>query len=143
VTATPRRRRSAACSLGAAAILGVLSAYQTGLLRHLPDLPGRVFDADLVDGSGEAYWVFSAADAPLGMTSFALTAALAGDRRLTRAWTAKAAVDAAYAVALAVEQPVRFRRLCAYCLAVTGLAFAAFRLALGESTATPPVPPAG
>lgn len=132
--ALPGRRWSAGSSLGAAGILGFLSLYQLGLVRHLPDLPGAVFDADLVDGSGEAYWLGSAADAPIGMGSFALTAALAAagepdraERRpwLVAAWGVKAGADAAYATALALEQVTRHRRLCVYCLAVTACAWAA------------------
>ncbi len=108
------RRHSAVRSLGATAVLGFLSSYQLGLLHHLPDPPLRSFDADRVDGSGPAFWIFSAADAPIGMCSFAVTAALPGQEAPTAAkeqpllvlsWGAKLALDAAYAVLLAVEQP--------------------------------------
>ena len=39
------RRRSAACSAGAATILGVVTTYQTGIVTSLPEPPGRWFDA--------------------------------------------------------------------------------------------------
>jgi len=138
------RRRSARWSLSAASLLGFLSLYQLGLIRRLPDPPLRWVDSNLVDGSGEAYWIFSAPDAPLGLWSFALTAALAGageaDRArrrpwLTLAWTAKAGIDATYGVLLAIEQPVRYRRLCVYCLGITGCAVAAACAAVPEGRA--------
>lgn len=50
-----RRRRVAGLSLGAAAAMGAVAAYQTGLVRHLPEPPLAMFDADRVDASGEAY----------------------------------------------------------------------------------------
>lgn len=135
------RRRSALRSLGATAVLGVLSSYQLGLLRHLPDPPLGPFDADLIDGSGEAFWILSAADAPVGMCNFALTAALAGAGGANRAeerpllvlaWAAKLGLDAGYALLLAVEQPVRYRRLCWYCLTVTSFAVTAVAPAVPE-----------
>lgn len=50
------RRRTAVLQLGAAATLGVVAAYQFGVLRSVPEprLPG--LSADQVDASGEAYW---------------------------------------------------------------------------------------
>jgi uncharacterized membrane protein len=123
------RQRSASRSLAAAAILGLLSSYQLGLLRRLPDAPVWWADADLIDGSGEAYWIGSMADAPLGVATFALTVVLARRPRRTRLWRAKTAVDAAYSVLLAVEQPVRYGRLCLWCQGVTAFAVSAYVLA--------------
>ena len=74
------------------------------------------------------------------MCNFALTVVLAtagpADRVRRRPWipvlwTAKAAVDAADAMMLAVEHPTRYRRVCVYCLAVT-------LCALGGVTGTVP-----
>ena len=89
------RRRSAACSAGAAAILGVVTTYQTGIVASLPEPPGRWFDSSLVMGSGEAYWIGSTADAPVGVANYAVTVALATRPGLTRLWRAKLALDAA------------------------------------------------
>lgn len=49
-----RRRGIIALSLLGAAIGGVVGAYQTGLLRHLPDPPVGPFDSDRVDASDYA-----------------------------------------------------------------------------------------
>ena len=134
--AVEARRRSAAWSLGASAILGFLSLYQLGLIRRLPDPPLSWIDSTRVDGSGEAYWILSAADAPIGVWSFALTAALAGageaDRArrrpwITLAWAAKTHIDAGYGLLLALEQPARYRKACIYCLGVTACAVASAR----------------
>lgn len=132
------RRRSGRCSLAAAAVLGGLALYQLGIVRRLPDPPGEVWDAERVDASGEAYWILSAADAPLGVASFSATALLAGlggpdrPRWLVRLWGAKLALDAGYALVLAAEQPLRYRRLCVYCLITTAFAVAAVPPARGE-----------
>lgn len=50
-----RRRRQTALLLGATAAMGVISLYQTGILRRLPDPPLPGVDSDSVDASGEAY----------------------------------------------------------------------------------------
>lgn len=67
------RRRVAALALGSTGALGVVSLYQTGLLKHVPEPPLRFFDADKVDASGEAYRIFSMPDAILGMLSSVAT----------------------------------------------------------------------
>ncbi len=127
---TRARRRSAGLSLAAAGLLAVQAAYQLGVLPRLPDPPGarrlRV-DSSYVSASGEAYWVLGAADAPLGVTSFAITAALASREELTALWRLKTGLDAAYSLYLAALQPVRYQRFCVWCLSVTALALAARR----------------
>lgn len=100
------RRRIAALDLAATAALGVVAAYQTGLLRHIPDPPGRWFDSDKVDASGEAYKIGLVPDALLGMASAVATAALATagaqDRHRQHPWlplvlAGKVVMDAAWA----------------------------------------------
>jgi hypothetical protein len=85
-----RRRRTAALTLGSIGALGVVAAYQNGLVRHLPEPRLRVLDADRVDASGEAYQYFKTPDAALGIASAAVTLILAGmgdgDRARTRPW---------------------------------------------------------
>ncbi|HEV2810243.1 MAG TPA: hypothetical protein VGV93_07605 [Acidimicrobiales bacterium] len=55
----------------------VVAAHETGLLRHIPDPPGRWFDSDKVDAPGEAYKIALMPDALLGMASAVATAELA------------------------------------------------------------------
>lgn len=72
-----QRRRITALALGATGALGVVSLYQTGLLKRVPEPPLPLLDANKVDASGEAYALLSMPDAILGMLSSVSTAALA------------------------------------------------------------------
>lgn len=137
-----RRRRTTALSLASTAALGVVTAYQAGLVRHLPEPPLRVFDADRVDASGEAYRLLAAPDAALGVASFAATAVLAtvgGEDRVERlplvplALAAKAVVDALGAGLLTLEQGTKHRRYCFWCLCSAVAAFAAVPQVLPEA----------
>ena len=73
-----RRRRVGAMSLGAVGSMGVVAAFQMGLVSHLPEPPLDVLDADKVDSSGEAYQYLKTPDAALGLASYATTLVLAG-----------------------------------------------------------------
>ena len=119
------RRRIAALDLVATGALGVVAAYQTGLLRHIPDPPGRWFNSDKVDASGEAYKIGLVPDALLGMASAVATAALAAagaqDRHRQHPWlplvlAGKVVMDAAWAVRLTAEQVSKHRAVCFWCL---------------------------
>lgn len=120
------RRRTAALSLGASAAMGVVAAFQHGLLRHVPEPPLPFLDADRVDASPEAYTVLRTPDAALGLASYAVTLVLAGmgpgDRAQRRpilplALAAKVLVDAASGLYLTAEQASKHRRFCSWCLA--------------------------
>ena len=68
-----RRRRW----IGTLAALGladfaIISLYQIGVIRHLPDIPGKVFDSDKVNASHKAY----AMGLPDGTTGAALNFAM-------------------------------------------------------------------
>lgn len=119
------RRRTAALCLASIGSLGVVAAYQNGLIRHLPEPPLPGLDADRVDASGEAYQLLKTPDAALGMASTAITLILAGmgdaDRSQRRRWipialTAKAMADAAFGLFLTAEQATKHRRFCSFCL---------------------------
>ncbi len=119
------RRRSAALSLASIASLGLVAAYQNGLIRHLPEPPFPGLDADRVDASGEAYQYFKTPDAALGIASSAATLILVGmggpDRRTKARWipvalAAKGALDAVGGVYLTVEQATKHRKFCSWCL---------------------------
>ena len=125
-----RRRRVGGLALSAMGSLGVVTAYQMGLLRHLPEPPGGIFDADRVDAAGEAYQFLRTPDGAVALAGYAGTLVLAGmgpaRRAQERPWVplalaAKVAVDALSALFLTVEQASRHRRLCSWC----GLAAAA------------------
>ena len=123
-----RRRRVAALSLLGSAAMGLVAAYQNGLLRHLPEPALTVFDADRVDASGEVYELLKTPDAALGLVSYALTLVLAGAGTASRAekrpWlplalAAKVAADALGELYLTVEQASKHHRFCMWCLTAT------------------------
>ena len=137
-----RRRRVATMALGAAGSMGVVSAYQMGLLRHLPEPPVPMLDADRVDASGEAYQFLKTPDAALGLVSYAVTLALAGmgsgRRAIERPWVplmlaAKVALDTVSGLYLTVEQGSKHRRFCSWCLAAAGLSGAMVPQVLPEA----------
>ncbi len=132
-TSLTRRRRTAALALGAITAFVPVAAYQTGLMRHLPDPPLPGLDSDAVDASGEAYNLYNTPDAALGIGSYAATLALAAmgpaDRANSNPWlplalAAKVAFDAAGALYLTAEQLTKHKRLCTYCTAASVLTLA-------------------
>jgi uncharacterized membrane protein len=54
----------------------IISLYQTGVIKHLPDLPYPFFDSDKVNASEEAYR-FGAPDAPVSAMAYAMSMVLA------------------------------------------------------------------
>jgi uncharacterized membrane protein len=136
------RRRIAGLALGAMGSMGMVAAYQFGLLRHLPEPPLPRLDSDRVDASGEAYQLLKTPDAALGLASYAATLALAGmggrDRARDQPWlplalAAKTALDAASGAYLALEQGTKHKRFCTWCLIAAGSSLAMVPAALPEA----------
>jgi hypothetical protein len=124
-----RRRRLVGLSLGSIAAFAGVAAYQTGIVRHLPEPPIGLLDADRVDASGEAYQQLKTPDAALGILSSAVTLVLVGmgdGRRAERrpwvplAMAAKVGFDALGGLFLTAEQATKHRRFCGWCLVATG-----------------------
>lgn len=121
--------------------MAVVAAYQVGLTKRVPEPRLPLLDADKVDSSGQAYEKLSTGDAFLGFVSYAVTMLLAaiGDPRrhqthpyLPVAMAAKAAVDAAQAAKLTVDQWVQHRAFCSWCLTAAGSTFAVIPAVLPE-----------
>ena len=138
------RRRQTACMLAASGAMGVVTAYQSGLLRRLPDPPLPGVDSNKVDASGEAYFHLHTPDAALALASYGASMVLigmgAGDRAQRQPLipllaTAKLTYDALGAAYLTVEQISKHRALCAWCLAATLASAAAVPAALPEARA--------
>lgn len=138
------RRRMTALMLVASASMGVIAAYQMGLLKHLPDVPAPFFDADKVDASAQAFRYGSAPDGALGLLNYAstlvLTAVGSSDRSerypiIPLALAVKVGADVAGAAKLTVDQWTKHRAFCGWCLAAAGATFAAFPLVLPEAKA--------
>jgi uncharacterized membrane protein len=124
--------------------MALISLYQLGIIKHLPEPPLPRFDSDKVDAAPEAYSMLSMPDAPIGLGSYAATLALAAmggeDRVRERPWiplalAAKVLVDAAQAGKLSVDQWTKHRAFCFWCLIAAGATFTAVPLVLPEARA--------
>jgi short-subunit dehydrogenase/uncharacterized membrane protein len=136
------RRGIVALSLVASASMGLIALYQMGLIRHLPEPPLAMMDADKVDASAEAYQRFSMPDAVLGFGSYAATMALAamGGRNRVKempwiplALAAKIAFDVVNAAKLSIDQWTKHRAFCFWCLVAASATFATAPLATAEA----------
>lgn len=72
-----RRRWIAALCAAGVLDFAIITLYQIGLIRHLPDPPGAIFDSDKVNASSSAY-AYGVPDGALGLGLYAATMALAG-----------------------------------------------------------------
>ncbi|WP_255363357.1 vitamin K epoxide reductase family protein [Geodermatophilus sp. DSM 45219] len=129
-------------SLLGAGIGQVVGAYQTGILRHLPDPPVGPFDSDRVDASDYAYRRASSPDGLVMVLTYAVTAWLAGAGGQDRArhrpvlpllMTAEVATDVVTDLALASEEWRENEALCARCQAATAVSVASLARALPEA----------
>lgn len=136
-----RRRWTVALSLLGIGMGQVVSAYQVGLVKHLPDPPGP-FDADLVDASTYAYKRAQTPDGLIMIATYAATAWLAGagghDRARHRPvlpllLAAKVASDVATNLTLAREEWQTNKAFCSYCQTASGLSLASLALVLPEA----------
>jgi hypothetical protein len=118
-----QRRKIAGLALAAAGSMGLISLYQTGIIKSLPDPPLPYFDSEKVNAGSEAYSRLSMPDAPLGLGSYAATlglAAMGGEARASeRPWislalAAKTLADAAQAGKLTVDQWTKHRAFCVW-----------------------------
>ncbi len=129
-------------SMVGAAAGAVVSLYQTGVIRHLPDPPIPVFDSSKVDASSYAYKRFNQPDAPGMLVNYGITAMLTAmggkDRARTMplapiAMAVKTVMDSVTALELGREEWVENRKLCFYCQAATAASRASVALALPEA----------
>lgn len=137
-----RRRQVVGLSLVAAAAMGVVSLYQMGLVRKLPEPPGRHFDAAKVSGSAQGYAVLEMPDAPLALMSYATTltlAAMGGADRARRmpllplALAGKVALDALVSAKLSADQATRYKAACIWCLSASAATWAMVPLVMPEA----------
>lgn len=137
-----QRRAIVGLSLAAIGAMGLISLYQTGVIRHLPDPPLPKLNADKVDGSAEAYSLFDTPDSVLGLGNYAATlglAAMGGKNRarmspwIPIALAAKTAFDAFQGVRLLVDQTVKQKAYCAWCLLAAAASIAMFPFSVPEA----------
>lgn len=137
-----RRRWIVGLSLFGAAMGGIVSAYQTGIVRRLPDPPVGPFDSERVDASNYAYKRLDMPDGPLMLGTYAVTAGLASagpeDRAETQPWlplavAAKALYDVQTNMRLAREEWQENKAFCVYCQSANLASLATAALALPEA----------
>ncbi len=137
-----RRRWAIGFSFAGVLIGKVVGAYQTGIIKKLPDiLPGRIWNAEKVDASDYAYKRLQVPDATLMIVTYGATAALAAaggkDRArqnpaLPIAAAAKAGFDLATCLKLAQEEWSENKAFCSWCQLATLISAATLALLLPE-----------
>jgi uncharacterized membrane protein len=138
------RRGVIALSLVASAALSLISLYQMGLLKRLPEPRLPRFDAEKVNRSEEAYRWMETPDAFLGLGSYVATmtlAAMGGPKRaeqhpwLPLALAAKVGLDAALAGLQVTTQARKLHTYCTWCLLTSAASFASLPLVIPEALA--------
>lgn len=136
-----RRRWIVGLSMVGVVAAKLVSLYQTGVLKTLPDPPIAVFDSPKVDASNYAYKRMQTPDGLLMLVTYGITASLAGAGGARRAETqpllpvamgAKLAYDVFTAFRLAGEEWAENKALCAYCQAATVASVASLIIAVPE-----------
>lgn len=106
-----QRRGTVVLGLVAVGSMSLITLYQMGIIKHLPELPLPVLDADRVDASAEAYSRFATPDGLLGIGNYAVTMGLAAmggtDRAQKQPWiplalAGKVAFDTAQGIRLSL-----------------------------------------
>ncbi len=137
-----QRRGVIGLALAAAGSMGLITLYQTGLLRRVPEPDWPWLQGERVNGSDEAYSRLETPDAALGLASYATTLCLAAaggpDRARERPWlplalAAKVGFDALNAAKLTRDQATHFRAYCLWCLLATGATLSMVPLVLPEA----------
>jgi uncharacterized membrane protein len=137
-----RRRKVVVLSLTAIGSLGLITLYQMGLIKRLPEPALPYFDAEKVDAAPEAYALLAMPDGVLGIGSYAATlglAAMGGAERITKqpwiplALAVKVGFDTLQAIRLTWNQWTKQRAFCIWCLVTSIATFATLPLVIPEA----------
>jgi len=140
----PQRRGIVGLEMVAVGAMSLITLYQMGIIKHLPEPPFRGLDADRVDASAEAYSRFSTPDGILGIGNYAMTmglAAMGGQNRaqeqpwIPLALAAKVAFDVSQAIRLFVDQKTKYHAFCSWCLLAAGTTLVTVPLVIPETYA--------
>lgn len=140
-----RRRAVAGLTLAGIGSLSLVTLYQLGVLRSLPEPPLAHFDADCVDASSEAYALLATPDGALGVASYAVTlvlAAMGGEGRagqqpwIPLALAVKVTFDVLASAKLTLDQWTRHRAFCFWCLLAAVASFTTAPLIVPETIET-------
>lgn len=141
----PQRRAIATLSLFAISSLSLISLFQTGIIKHLPDvpLPGLHTDTEKVNASRDAYALLEVPDGIIGLGSYAATMGLAAmggaNRARKQPWiplllTTKLGFDISQAIRL-INTQRHEGAFCFWCLLTAGATFLSVPLAIPETVA--------
>lgn len=137
-----RRRWIFGLSMAGITIAQIVSLYQVGIVKHLPDPPIDVFDSDKVDASDYAYKRGQTPDGVFMLFTYASTALLAamgGQKRSQELPLApalmglKALVDVMANLELAREEWKENKKLCTYCQTASLLSLVTLALSVPEA----------
>jgi uncharacterized membrane protein len=138
-----RRRLIVGFSMLGATMAEAVSLYQVGAIEQLPDVPLPGIDSNKVDASDYAYSYFDTPDGFLMLTSYSITALLAGSGGADRAvqapflpiaTAAKTLFDSILALRLARIEWRDNEAFCAYCQVATLCSLASFILSIPEAS---------
>ncbi len=139
-----QRRGIVGLALVAVGSMSLITLYQMGIIKHLPEPPLPMLDADKVDASAEAYSRFETPDGILGIGNYAMTMGLAAmggrDRAQKQPWiplllAAKVAFDTSQAIRLFFDQKTKYHAFCSWCLLAAGTTIATIPLVIPEAYA--------
>lgn len=122
--------------------MAVVTLFQTGILRHLPDPPLRRFQSEKVNSSDTAY-KYGVPDGTITLTGHATNIAIAAiggaDRAQEQPWIPLLAAGKAGAEAMVAakylfyEMPVVEKDWCGYCIVDALMHIGAFAMTLPEA----------
>ncbi len=133
------RRAIIGLSLVGAASMAAVTLLQTGIVKHLADLPLPGFNSDKVNSSDTAY-ALGVPDGTLSLASLATNipiSALGGIDRAQRhpwipiAFAIKAGIEAAIGGWYFYQMPAKEKAWCPYCIALANVGI--FALAIPEA----------
>ncbi len=139
-----QRRGIVGLEMVAVGAMGLITLYQMGIIKHLPEPPLPFLNADRIDASAEAYSRFSTPDGVLGLGNYAVTIGLAAmggqDRAREQPWlplalAAKVAFDTSQAIRLFFDQKTKYNAFCSWCLLAAGTTLATVPLVIPEAYA--------
>ena len=137
-----QRRGIVGLEMIAVTSMGLITLYQMGIIKHLPEPPCSWLNADKVDASAEAYSRFSTPDGVLGLGNYTVTMGLAAmggaDRAIAQPWlplvlAVKVAFDTSQAIRLFFDQKTKYRAFCFWGLLAAGTTLATIPLAIPEA----------
>lgn len=136
------KRRRKIITLSAVGLIdfSIISLYQVGVIKKLPDLPGKIFDSNKVNASEDAY-MMGVPDGPVSAGLYTLNMILAayggGEKAGRPMWSdillsGVALANAGGAVYYLKNMITKQKKACPYCILGAGLNFAIVPYAFQE-----------